>query len=201
MAEIDAITSSVDVVAENSQVLSEGQINEVTVEAVIEESHVTAEIIETTVIGEVTQEVVVELQEEANVIGEINFGGVGPRGTSSTIWNYKVQRPEITGIPTGGHIIWNNTTQVDATILYVSRFTDDDIIDIEIFLALIQEGNKLTVQDENNSENYQTWEVSGAPTLHAEDYIEIPVTLITSTGTGTTNFPDDQNVFFGIYPN
>lgn len=80
MAEFDAVTSSVDVVAENSQLISESTSPEVVIEGVINEAQVTAEITETNVIGEVTQEVILETQQEATFVGEIYYGGQGEPG-------------------------------------------------------------------------------------------------------------------------
>ena len=53
------------------------------------------------------------------------------------------------------------------------------------------------VADKNNSANYQKWTVSTTPTMQV-DYVEIPVTLVTSAGTGTTNFANNHQLILAV---
>jgi hypothetical protein len=93
-------------------------------------------------------------------------------------------------------LLWNNATQISATQININHINDDGV-DIDIFLALIKTSDVIFVQDKNNSGNYQKWTVSATPTMQV-DYIEIPVTLSTSAGTGTTNFSNNHPVIVAI---
>jgi hypothetical protein len=95
--------------------------------------------------------------------------------------------------PATGYVEYNNATQTSATEITVNDETQDGI-DIEIFLSLLAVGSVLTVQDKNDHLNYQIWEVSSAP-VDNTTYWTIPVTLTSSGGTGTTNFPNNHEVF------
>ena len=75
---------------------------------------------------------------------------------------------------------------------------DADSQDNTIFLHLIKQYDNLIVQDKDNAANYQTWQVSGTPTLNAT-WDEFPVTLVTSAGTGTTNFASNHPLILIIF--
>jgi hypothetical protein len=96
-----------------------------------------------------------------------------------------------------GYIIWNNSTQISATALSVSHI-DELGNDIDIFLSLISSGDKLIIQDRNNSNSYQQWLVSSSLNIISNNYVEIPVSLITATGLGYTNFPNQHEVILVI---
>jgi hypothetical protein len=70
--------------------------------------------------------------------------------------------------------------------------------DIDIFLSLISSGDKLIIQDRNNSNSYQQWLVSSSLNIISNNYVEIPVSLITATGLGYTNFPNQHEVILVI---
>jgi hypothetical protein len=93
-------------------------------------------------------------------------------------------------------LLWNNATQISATQININHLNDDGV-DIDIFLALIKTNDVIFVQDKNNSGNYQKWTVSATPTMQV-DYIEIPVTLSTSAGTGTTGFANNHPIIVAI---
>jgi hypothetical protein len=105
------------------------------------------------------------------------------------------------GYPTDGHLLWNSGTQTSATQINVSHLTDTDI-DVDLFLALLTPGQRITVQDQNASANFQTWYITGTPTNTnpgaANSYWNIPVSLVTSGGTGTTGFANDHPLFLAV---
>jgi hypothetical protein len=94
-------------------------------------------------------------------------------------------------------LLWNNATQTSATQINIDHINADNV-DIDIFLALLAVGDVLIIQDKTNSANYQKWEVSSAITVVANDYVQVPVTLITSAGTGTTGFANNAAVILAI---
>jgi hypothetical protein len=130
------------------------------------------------------------------VNGEV-FATTNTGGTTNAFF-YKAKTTITSGDPTNGHLIWNNATQISATQLNVSHLTDNPVEDIDLFLSAITSGNKLVVQDRNNSLNYQSWTVSGTPTQVGSTYWTIPVSLIESQGTGTTGFANNHNLLFAI---
>jgi len=71
-------------------------------------------------------------------------------------------------------------------------------VDIDIFLALISTNDVLIIQDKTNSTNYQKWEVSGSITIVSNDYVQVPVTLLASAGTGSTGFSNNIAVILAI---
>jgi hypothetical protein len=123
-------------------------------------------------------------------------GPQGAAGQSSSFYNYKLKTNLTSGDPGNTHIIYNNVTQVNATQINLSHI-DKDGYDIDIFLALVKQGDKLIVQDASLSDNYQKWEVSGAPTIQT-GYVIFPVTLVASGGTGTTNFGNNLEVIVAL---
>jgi hypothetical protein len=130
------------------------------------------------------------------VNGEV-FATTNTGGTTNAFF-YKAKTTITSGDPTNGHLIWNNATQISATQLNVSHLTDTPVEDIDLFLSAIVSGNKLVVQDRDDSSNYQSWTVSGVPTQVGSAYWTIPVTFLESSGTGTTGFANNHNLLFAI---
>jgi hypothetical protein len=128
-------------------------------------------------------------------------GSSGANGFSSNIFLYEAETSVITGNPGSGHILWNNATQIAATQININHLTDVPIIDIDIFLALLNTGQSITIQDRNNSANYQVWLITSTPTLNvgASNYWQVPVSLVSSAGVGTTNFSNNHELFIGIF--
>jgi hypothetical protein len=114
---------------------------------------------------------------------------------------YRANTAATSGYPGDGDILWDNAVQTSATSINVSHLTDNNE-DVDIFLALLQQTEIITIQDQSNSSNYQKWTISGTPTQTnggtATAYWTYPVTLITSAGTGTTGFPNTQTLFLAL---
>ena len=100
------------------------------------------------------------------------------------------------GNPGNGDLLWNNATQISATQLNISHINADGV-DVDIFLALIKTNDLIIVQDQSNSANFQKWTVSATPTIQT-GYVQVPVTLTTSGGTGTTNFANNHAIIVAI---
>jgi hypothetical protein len=128
-------------------------------------------------------------------------GATGPQGYSSSIFKYNAKTTITSGDPGTGFIIWNNGTQTSATQVNISH-TTSDAIDIDIFLAQITQTETITIQDQSSSADYQLWRVSGTPTNvnpgASNSYWTYPVTLVSSGGTGSTNFANNQNLFLAL---
>jgi hypothetical protein len=107
-------------------------------------------------------------------------GEQGPAGTSASYYEYNANVASTSPPPGNGNIRWNNAVQASSTELYVSHLTRNNV-DVDIFLALVNIGDTLVIQDQNNSNNYQKWIVSGTPVSIPNTYITFPVTLDTST--------------------
>jgi hypothetical protein len=97
--------------------------------------------------------------------------------------------------------LWNNSTQISATSINISHLTRDND-DIDIFLALLTQTETIIIQDQNVSANYQKWTISGTPTNTnpgtSTSYWTYPVTLVSSGGTGTTNFANGHDIFLAL---
>ena len=124
-------------------------------------------------------------------------GNTGANGQSTSYYRYNARTNIQSGNPGNTNIIWNNVTQISATQINISHINQDNI-DIDIFLALIQTGNTLIVQDADNSVNYQKFSVTAPITIVSNSYVEVPVVLTTSAGTGTTNFNNNHNLILGL---
>ena len=125
-------------------------------------------------------------------------GAQGEPGQSSNYYNYKVHTTSQTPPTTNGEIRYNNATQTSSTTLYVDHL-DSNGDDIDIFLSLLKQNDTLIIQDANDSNNYQTWRITSAPTVILNDYVTIPVTGITSAGTGTSGFSNNHSVLFIVF--
>jgi len=125
-------------------------------------------------------------------------GADGQPGQSSNYYSYKVHTTTQTP-PTGnGEIRYNNATQTSSTTLYVDHLNSNGD-DIDIFLSLLKQNDTLIIQDANDSNNYQTWRINSVPTVILNDYTTIPVTKITSAGTGTSGFSNNHSVLFIVF--
>jgi hypothetical protein len=124
-------------------------------------------------------------------------GATGLTGQSSTFYNYQADTTQTSGTPTNGHLFWNNASQVAATSITLSHIEALGN-DIDVFFPLFKTGDTFVIQDQNNSNNFQTWEISATPTIVSNSYISIPATLVTSAGTGTTGFANNHQLIFAI---
>ena len=119
-------------------------------------------------------------------------GPAGPAGPSSSFYPYQADNGTV---PTTGHITWSNfATQISSTSIRVNHI-DQDGVDIDIFLALVQQGNTLIIQDANVSGNYQTWLVNGPPVHNATDWT-FPISLVSSGG--ATNFANNHQIILAL---
>jgi hypothetical protein len=116
--------------------------------------------------------------------------------TSAVLGEYKIST-NTTPPPATGYIEYNNATQTSATVITINDETQDGI-DIDLFLSRISDGTPLVVQDKNDHLNYQIWEVTGTPTDNTS-YWSFPVTLVSSGGTGTTNFANNHEIFVAAF--
>ena len=124
-------------------------------------------------------------------------GAAGANGGSSTAWNYRAKTNATSGYPTNGHLLWNNAIQVNATEILVSHLNDEGS-DIELFLSFFAEGQKLFIQNRDDSSQNQIWEITGTPTVTNPNtstaYYTFPVTLVSSQGAAFTN---NHSILFG----
>jgi len=124
-------------------------------------------------------------------------GAAGSQGLSTTIYNYKANANDHNGgDPSNTKLSWNNATQRSATMLYLSVNTLDGV-DITVYLALLQNTQTFIIQDKNDAANYQNWSINGSVT-NAGNYFTVPVTYVSSGGTGTSNFAQDHEIFLGL---
>ena len=138
----------------------------------------------------------------ATGLGATGFiGATGANGQSASFFNYQANTSTQTLPPSGpitnGHILWDNATQrLSANIAF--SHIDGNGNDIDVFFPLYKNGDTFVIQDQNNSDNYQSWKINGTPTIGSNSYIVIPVTLQASGGTGTTNFPNNHQLIWAV---
>jgi len=125
----------------------------------------------------------------------------GANGQSASFFNYQADTTTQTLPPAGsitnGHILWDNATQrLSANIAF--SHIDGNGNDIDVFFPLYKNGDTFVIQDQNNSDNYQSWKINGTPTIGNNSYIVIPVTFQASGGTGTTNFSNNHQVIWAV---
>ena len=124
-------------------------------------------------------------------------GATGASGGSSTAWRYRAKTNATSGYPTNGHLLWNNATQTSATEILVSHL-DDEGSDIELFLSFFAQGQKIFIQNRDDSSQNQIWEITGTPTVTDANtstaYYTFPVTLVSSAGAA---FSNNHSILFG----
>ena len=127
-------------------------------------------------------------------------GATGSQGFSSSLFLYKANTTSQSNVyPGNGYVVWDNVTQINSGNIYVSHLTDNSI-DIDIYLALLAATQKITLQDRNASENYQTWQISSTTSNGSGPtrWTTLSVSLLTSSGTGTSNFANDHEIFLAV---
>jgi hypothetical protein len=124
-------------------------------------------------------------------------GATGVAGQQISFYRYTADTSKTSGFPTDGTLYWNNATQINSSMVSASHITATSE-DIDLFLSLISVGNQFTIQDRSNSNSFQKWQVSGTPVNVPNSYIELPVTLISSGGNGSSNFSNSANLIFVI---
>ena len=122
-------------------------------------------------------------------------GATGLTGQSSTFYNYKADTTITSGTPAINTLFWDNATQTSSSIVTLSHI-DALGNDIDVFFPLFKTNDTFVVQDQGNSNNFQTWQISATPTVVLNSYISIPVTLVTSGG--VSQFANNQQLIFAI---
>ena len=130
-------------------------------------------------------------------------GATGADGQSNSIYYYQARTTTTANYPGDGHISWDNATQISATSINISHLTNSNAqTDIDIYLAYLRPYQIILIQDQNASSNYQKWQINATTTNNNSgtdsSYWLVPVTLLASNGTGTTNFANNHDLFLGI---
>jgi hypothetical protein len=118
-------------------------------------------------------------------------GPQGAQGQSSSYYDFKANTLLTSGDPGSSYLLWDNATQASATQINVSHF-DTNSTDIDVFLALLNPGDIIIIQDKNDANNFQKWTVT-LNTIQAT-YNEIAVSLISST----YSFSNDEPIILII---
>jgi hypothetical protein len=123
-------------------------------------------------------------------------GPTGPQGNagqSSSFYEYLANTTLFTGDPGVPYVLWDNATQTSATQINISHLTSTGV-DVDIFLALLQPGDTVILQDQTNSINYQQWTVSAPVTVFPNLYVVVPVTYVG----GGYSFSNNQPMIVAI---
>jgi hypothetical protein len=122
-------------------------------------------------------------------------GATGLNGYTNAFYGYTADTTKTSGFPTAGTLYWNNATQTSATQVAISHTTASSE-DIDLFLQLLGISNQFVIQEKSDSNSFQKWTVSGTPVNIPNNYIELPVTLVSSGGNGSSNFANSSNLLF-----
>jgi hypothetical protein len=142
-------------------------------------------------------------QGDIGLIGpQGSTGPAGTNGTSTTLFEYVSNTNIQSGDPGHGYITWNDVAQISATAINISHINDLNE-DIDTLLSLWRYGQEMLIQERTVSGNNQKWLISGSPSNFnpnsSTSYWEFPVTLISATGTGLTNFGNGQKLLVGVF--
>lgn len=105
-------------------------------------------------------------------------GATGPQGAagqSANLFDYMFATA-ITAPPTGTTVRLNNATPASATKMWVTKQTYDGI-DVTNFLNQVVSGDRLTIQDRDDTTMVQRYDVTGAPVVQST-YIEFPIVWV-----------------------
>ena len=102
--------------------------------------------------------------------------------------------------PANGYITYNTTEQKQATVIYISHRTRDNI-DIEVFFKNISSLNDVYLQDQTDSDNNITYNITGSPVIVNQAQITIPVAFTSSSGTGSVSFGNGHNILMSFFIN
>jgi hypothetical protein len=102
--------------------------------------------------------------------------------------------------PANGDISYNTVEQKQATEIYISHRTRDNI-DIEVFFKALSTLNDVYIQDQENSDNNITYNITGPPVIVNQAQVTIPVNATSSNGTGSTSFGNGHNILLSFFTN
>ncbi len=111
-------------------------------------------------------------------------GPTGAPGQTQVFFKYKADTTTqtLTPPPAVGYIQWDTVAQVAATNLYVNMTTQDGV-DIDLYLATLGVNDRIYVQNQILSNDYQEWSITGTPVFNnVFDYWTFPVVLVSSGG-------------------
>lgn len=124
-----------------------------------------------------------------------------PDGLITSIYNnnYKIDANSTANSqPSNRYLRYNNLTQTSSTSLYISHLNAQDS-DIDQILSSIVPGDTLLIKDAGNAANYQKFNVTGSVNPGNNDYVQVPVGLVNSGGTGSSGFANNLDVVIALY--
>jgi hypothetical protein len=105
-------------------------------------------------------------------------------GMFSTPLAFKADSNTSAADPGTGDLRWNNSTQNEATSLYLNSVTDSGL-DLSNYINTISAGSTLFVQEKDDAAKYQKWQI-GTITNNI-GWMTIPVSLLASSGGNIAN--------------
>jgi hypothetical protein len=123
-------------------------------------------------------------------------GDQGEPGLSTSLFEYRIDRngTTLTGL-LPGDIRANNADLTLATLLWVSH-VDDLGNDVERFIALLQSGSQLIIQDKSTNDNFIVYDVLEGLTQVNNSHVAIPVSYDSSAG--LANLVNNHPVFLSL---
>ena len=122
-----------------------------------------------------------------------DVGPQGPLGPSTSLFNYNMGTATVAP-PNAGEVRVNQADQTQATVLWVSYFTEPGT-DATLFIKTIDTTSAIFLQNREDAESYQRYRVTADPIDHGS-YLEIPVSW--TDGSLTKQILALTSIFFGI---
>lgn len=130
---------------------------------------------------------------EALIYNGTNWVNSAIPTSKSGLLTYRTELIDQTPPPSSGRVKYNNAIQISSTELYVS-LTPQSGIDATIILQYFTVGTTFYLQDANDPLNFQIWITNAIPSLNPT-YATIYVNLVSSGGTGASNFPNNHAIY------
>lgn len=102
--------------------------------------------------------------------------------------------------PPAGFITYNDAVQDNATTIYISHLTRDNV-DIDVFFNQITPITEVYIQDQELSDNFIQYNITSQPTPVPNAQVAINVQKRSSGGTGQNNFPDGRDIIMSFFTN
>lgn len=100
--------------------------------------------------------------------------------------------------PGSGNIKFNTTSNPSATKIWISHLTSDGV-DVDAFLQLITNLSVIFIQDSSLSDNYVKYKAVSR--VVGPTYTTVTVVYLESAGTGSSQFPNNHDVFLAVFSN
>jgi hypothetical protein len=90
----------------------------------------------------------------------------------------------------------SSTFHINSNRIFISKTTSTGLA-VNNYLKFLRLGSRFVIEDRADPSNYQLWRMTGSIADNGT-YISLPVAIVESSGTGTTNLANLTNINLGI---